>query len=396
MDTNLPHKDSFQLEDYRDILWTCQMCTCGFCMFECQAYKLTGLEAAGARGRNHIALGILNGELGLDDLPDLLLYACTTCRYCEEVCAQNMPLSVKERHQVISGATTSELLRNMKVAAGKIPPQLRDVFKSFVKYGNPYGISERNKDTWVEGLGLKPMDIQDKEAILYVGAMVPFEEKSTKAAEALYGILSKAGLNLGMIGSKELSSGGLVRPMGEEGLFEYFVDHCSALFKDNGVKRVICFSPHDLDAFRTYYSDLGIEFEHYTETLSRLIEDKAIQIKKEYQKTVTYQDPCYLGRRSKIYDPPRKILDNIPGITFIEMDKIKNDSHCCGGGGVGLWLDFEGLRMDLQRADDARESGAQVIATACPACLQMLDSAVKARGFDLEVKDLAQILQEII
>jgi len=303
---------------------------------------------------------------------------------------------VKERHQVISGATTSELLRNMKVAAGKIPPQLRDVFKSFVKYGNPYGISERNKDTWVEGLGLKPMDIQDKEAILYVGAMVPFEEKSTKAAEALYGILSKAGLNLGMIGSKELSSGGLVRPMGEEGLFEYFVDHCSALFKDNGVKRVICFSPHDLDAFRTYYSDLGIEFEHYTETLSRLIEDKAIQIKKEYQKTVTYQDPCYLGRRSKIYDPPRKILDNIPGITFIEMDKIKNDSHCCGGGGVGLWLDFEGLRMDLQRADDARESGAQVIATACPACLQMLDSAVKARGFDLEVKDLAQILQEII
>ena len=144
-------------------------------------------------------------------------------------------------------------------------------------------------------------------------------------------------------------------------------------------------------------------------SLQRSIDEKNTRIEKliesnndlnvrigEYQKTVTYQDPCYLGRRNKIYDPPRKILDNIPGITFIEMDKIKNESHCCGGGGVGLWLDFEELRMDLQRADDARESGAQVIATACPGCLQMLDSAVKARDFNMEVKDVAQIIQEVI
>lgn len=396
MDTNISKRESFQLEDFRDILWTCQMCTCGFCMFECQAYKCSGLEAAGARGRNHIALGILNGELELDDLSDLVIYACSTCRYCEEVCAQNMPLSVKGRTKTISGATTSELLRNMKVESGKIPPGLRDALKSFSKYGNPYGISEKFKDEWVQSLGLTPMDIQGKGAVLYVGAMVPFEPKSTNAAEALHSVLSKAGLELGMIGSKELSSGGHVRSMGEEGLFHHFVDHCTAVFKENGVKRVICFSPHDYDAFRTYYPDLGITFEHYTETLCKLLADKTITITGEYRKTVTYQDPCYLGRRNKVYDPPRKILDSIPGLTFVEMEKIKQESHCCGGGGVGLWLDFQELRIDLRRADEAHETSAQVIAVACPVCLQMLDSAVKARGFDMEVKDVAQILQGIV
>jgi Fe-S oxidoreductase len=184
--------------------------------------------------------------------------------------------------------------------------------------------------------------------------------------------------------------------MGEEGLFRYFVDHSATVFKDNGVKRVICFSPHDFDAFRTYCPDLGMTFEHYTETLYGLLADKTITIKGEYRKIVKYQDPCYLGRRNKVYDPPRKILDTILGIKCIEMEKTKHESHCCGGGGVGLWLDFQDVRMDLQRADEAHETGAQVIAVACPVCLQMLDSAVKARGFDMEVKDVAQILQEII
>ena len=92
MSDNLKYRQQFFLEDYEDQLWTCQTCTCGFCLYECQAYKLTGLESAGARGRNHIALGILNGELGVEDLSDLLLYVCTTCRYCESVCPQNLSL----------------------------------------------------------------------------------------------------------------------------------------------------------------------------------------------------------------------------------------------------------------------------------------------------------------
>lgn len=386
--------NSLELKDYKDALWSCQMCTCGFCMFECQFYKLTGLEAGGPRGRNHIALGILNGEIKVTDLSDLLIYGCSTCRYCETVCAQNLPLSVTEREQKISGATTSELLRYMKVASGNIPPSLRDALKSFSKYGNPYGISEKEKDEWVRNLGLEPMDVTGKDAILYVGATVPYEPESTKAAEAIFDILSKAGLAVGMLGSQELSSGGLVRPMGEEGLFEYFVDHCSEILNDSGVKKVICFSPHDYDAFSSYYNDLDITFEHYTVTITDLIEKGNVKLKGQYDKAVTYQDPCYLGRRNGIYDPPRKILNSIPGLTVLEMDKIRDEAHCCGGGGVGLWLEFPELHMDFERVREAKETGARVIATACPMCLQMLDGAIKSKGYDLEVKDIAVIVAE--
>jgi Fe-S oxidoreductase len=398
-DTSL-YNELLQLGDIRDQLLTCQTCTCGFCLNECQAYKLTGMESIGPRGRNHIALGILNGEIGIEDLPDLFLYACTTCRYCETICPQNTPLSVKtsnnKRRVAISGATTAELLRAMKVEGGKIPPAVRDVLKSFGKYGNPYNIPKEIKNSWVEGLGLKPMDLSDKEGLLYVGALVPYEDKSTKAAEAVFHVLSKFGLSLGMLGSEELSSGGLVRPMGEEWLCEMFVNHLSDIIKENSIERIICLSPHDYDAFCNYYQDLGIKIEHYTETIANFIENEQQIIGKTYNRKITYQDPCYLGRRNKAYDPPRAILNSIPGIKLIEMEKIKDKAHCCGGGGVGLWMEFPELRMDLQRADEAKETGAEIVATACPICLQMMDSAMKARNYSIEVKDIAQILQDFM
>jgi len=396
MDISLPNNDYFELDGYKDTLWTCQMCTCGFCLFECQAYKLTGLETAGARGRNQLALGILNGELNLEDVPDLMMYVCTTCRYCEEVCALNLPLAVKGRNLRVSGATTSELLRSMKVEAGKVPVEVRDVLNNFEIYGNPYGLPHKIKDDWVKGLGSEPMDLNNKEVIFYVGAFVPYEDRATIVAEAIFNVLRKAGLAIGMLGSKELSSGGLVRPMGEEGLFEVFVNHCSKIIKENNIKRIICLSPHDYDAFHNYYEELGIKVEHYTETIANLIKEKKLRIDRDFNKKVTYQDPCYLGRRNKIYEPPREILNSIPGLELIEMNKVKTEAHCCGGGGVGLWMDFPEARMDLQRVDEANETGAEVLATACPICLQMLDNGIKARDYKIEVKDIGLILQDCI
>ena len=394
------HNDRIELEEIRDQLSTCLTCTCGFCLFECQAYKLSGLETAGARGRNHIALGILNGEINIEELSDLVLYACTTCRYCESICPQNTAVAVrtssKKRKVKVSGATTAEILRSMKVESGRIPPAVRDVLKSFGKYGNPYSISNEIKNTWVEGLGLEPMDVGGKDGILYVGALVPYEDKSTKAAEAVLRVLSNSGLSLGMLGSEEMSSGGLVRAMGEEWLFEAFLKHLFSLIKENSIGKIICLSPHDYDAFCNYYPELGIEVEHYTETIVNLIENRKVRANRRYNKRITYQDPCYLGRRNGIYDPPRKILNSIPGIEMVEMGKARDDAHCCGGGGVGLWMEFPELRMDLQRADEAKETGAEVVATACPICLQMLDSAMKARNYPIEVRDIAEILEECI
>lgn len=393
-------KQQIQLEDYRDQLWTCLMCSCGICLYECPAFKITGLESAGPRGRNHIALAILDGELSIKDLPDLLIYACTTCRYCETICPQNTPFIVrttnKGRKLKVSGSTTSELLRAMKVESGIIPSTLIRTLKSFTMFGNPYKGSKAEKDKWVQSLGITPMNVEGKDAIFYAGAIIPYEEKATKAVKAVINVLSNAKITLGMLGGEELSSGGLVRPTGEEGLFEMFVDHLMKIFIDKKIERVICFSPHDYYAFTNYYSDLGIKFEHYTQTIADLIKQRKIKFNNIFSKNVTYQDPCYLGRGSGVYDAPREILNEIPGLKYVEMDKTRLEAHCCGGGGTGLWIELAGVDIDKRRADEIKETGVEVVATACPICGQMLDFAMKSRDYSIEVLNISEILQKVV
>lgn len=383
------------LQEYGPQLVTCLNCCCGLCVYRCPAYVEITNEAVTARGVSQVCLAVLNGELQLSEVPDELLYACTGCRWCEWTCSLNTPLYIQRfgtRKTKVSGATMTEILRSMKVEAGDVPDVIKDALDNIVNYGNPYGKSKGIKDSWVERLGCQ---YGGQTTLLYVGSMVPHEPRATQMAEALIELLKKGNVDFFMLGADESESGALARYMGEEGLFEELVQQNSRLFREKAIKEVICLSPHDYDTLRNCYG-LDSVIKHYTEKILELIKDKKIELKKRLNKRVTYQDPCYLGRRCNIYNEPRDILSSIPGLQLVEMDRTKGEASCCGGGGTGIWYTIPRINMNYTRAEHANEKNVDYLAVACPACLQMLDDGVKLKNYSISVKDIAQIVLEVI
>jgi len=390
--TEMERYQSISLEDFKPMLQTCIQCYCGLCIEGCPVYRTTLNEAYTARGLHQIALALLEGQLTVSELSDLLIYSCTGCRWCEWNCSLNRIRYIQEhgnRLNKVSGATVAEILRAIKVESGNVPPIVRDLLNNIRKFGNPYGISRSRKDKWVEELKLK---CDGCDTILYVGTLVPFENRATSAANALIELLKRGGLKFCMLGGEELESGFFARACGEEGLFTELVERVSRVFKENKIKRIICFSPHDYDTFKNYYNLGDIEIQHYTQVLWKLIEAELIRPTKEIRGKVVYHDPCYLGRRQGVYEEPRKILKSIPGLELVEVREWRRErSWCCGGGGVGLFYDV-GLNMNLIRADQIKETGAELVAVACPICRQMIDDAMKSRGYKIKVMDIAEIV----
>jgi len=385
-----------EFESYMPQIQTCVNCYCGLCVAYCPALEETKDESLSARGLSQIMQGIKRGEFDFEDLPDEVIYSCTGCRWCEWNCSQNTPLWITQhgdRTTKVSGATMSEIMRSIRVEKGEVPKAVKDALDGIAKVGNPYGRPKEVKDKWVEDLGCT---FNGEDTLLYVGSMVPYEDRSAEMAKALIDILKKANFPFSMIGGNESDSGALPRYMGEEGLFEDLVEKEVKQFKEKGIKNVVCLSPHDYDEFLSYYGSDGIEFKHYTEVLLDIIKDKKIELKKDVNKKVTYHDPCYLGRKHNIYDPPRDILKSIPGLELVEMDRNREMTYCCGGGGTGLWYELPRIHMNYTRVDHAKEKDVDYLAVACPICLQMLDDGVKSRDYDIEVKDIAQIVLEAL
>jgi Fe-S oxidoreductase len=383
-----------EFEEYISQVQTCVNCYCGLCVAYCPAFEETRDESLSARGLAQIMDGMSRNELGLDDLPDELVYSCTGCRWCEWNCSQNTPLWISQhgdRRTRVAGATMGEILRAMRVEKGAVPKVVKDALDNIVNTGNPYGRPKQLKDKWVEEMGCK---LEGQDTLLYVGSLVPYEDRNKGMAEALIAILKSASLPFGMIGSQELDTGELARYMGEEGLFEDLVEKVSKAIQEKGIKKVICLSPHDYDAFKCYYGIEGMEIKHYTEVLLDLIKDKKIALTCEVKKKVTYHDPCYLGRKFNIFDAPRDVLKSIPGLEIVEMDRNRQMAYCCGGGGSGLWYDLPRVKMNTTRVDQANEKSVDCLAVACPICLQMLDDGIKSRDYKFEVKDIGQLILE--
>jgi len=386
------------LEEFEPQLWSCANCFCGLCVESCPAFKEMKTESVTARGLAQIGLAIISGELQISDLSNEILFGCTGCGWCESICSMNTPLYIKTngtRNTRMSGATVAEKLRSIKILeGGKLPSEVREALVSLTKYGNPYGVGEFSKDDWVASLDLS---LEDQDTILYTGATIPYDDRSKRMAEAVIHCLRVGGERFGMLGSVERESGAFARMMGEEWLFSEMMEHNKKVFKEHGIKKIICVSPHDYDAFINYYQDMEtIEVKHYTQVLNGMIEDGKITIKKELNKKITYHDPCYLGRRNGIYDEPRKILQSIPGVELIEMARSRDTSYCCGGGGSGLILELPNVNLDKTRADQIKEVDPDIVAVACPNCYQMLESAIKSRGYDIEVKDIAELVKEAL
>ena len=238
--------------------------------------------------------------------------------------------------------------------------------------------------------------------LLYFSCCVPaYDPGVRRVARAAVNILNKVGADFGILGSLENCCGESVRKAGDENLFQSLAQANISSFIENGVKRIIVTSPHCYHAFKNEYPELGGNFEvmHFSQYLAQLIEEGKLKFTKELDKRVAYHDPCYLGRHNGIYDEPRKVLQNIPGLELVEMPNSHENSLCCGGGGGRIWMETKkGERFSDIRIEQAIEVGAGILAAACPYCILNFDDAMLTadKGDVLQIKDISELVQEAI
>jgi Fe-S oxidoreductase len=316
-----------------------------------------------------------------------MLYACTNCNNCVQSC--KFPFN-KDIVGMIDAA------REDMVADGLVMPRVARFFQNIEAYGNPYRELKENRGRWAEGTGVEAYDGQ--EYLFYVGCVGSFDERGQRAAKALAELLLKADVSFGILGPAEECDGNEVHIMGESRIFEMLRDKNSETFRKAGVKKIITLSPHAFNAFKNHYPN-GFEVYHYTQVLGGLIEKGRLKPSAKLNIKVTYHDPCFLGRHAGEYEAPRRVLKAIPGLKLVEMERNRENAFCCGGGSGNFYTDFFGGGENSPariRVREAAETGADVIAVACPACAVMLGEAVKDEGLaeKIAVRDAAEILSD--
>ena len=237
----------------------------------------------------------------------------------------------------------------------------------------------------------------DIEYLYWVGCAGALDERARKATQSTARLLHRAGVKFGILGPRESCTGDPARRLGNEYLYQEMGKANIVTLNEAGAKKVVASCPHCFNSLSREYPDLGGNFEviHHSMLLSHLIETGKLT-SGTLETKVTYHDPCYLGRHNRVFDEPRQVLDSITGVEQIEMRRCREKSFCCGAGGARMWMEEDiGKRVNLERTDEALTTGADVVSTACPYCLIMLDDAVRARSRedDVRVMDVASVME---
>jgi Fe-S oxidoreductase len=332
-----------------------------------------------------VAMPFMSVEAKKDEIWD-----CTACGNCNEVC----PVGVKHVD------TIKALRGSMVMEKAVMPSAVRGTLKSIEDRGHPWRGTTLTRTDWAHGLDIKTLaEDSDIDILYWVGCTEALESKSVNIAKAMAKLLKLAGINFGILGTEESCCGEPARRLGNEYLFQIQAEKNIELLKSYGVKRIVTACPHCYNTIKNEYPDCGGEFEviHHTELIAQLLKEGKLRIARGRGEFVTYHDPCYLGRYNDIYQPPRQIIRNIPDIRMVEMKLNRERGFCCGGGGGHMWLEENlGRRIGEMRFEQAIDTGAQILATACPFCLQMFNDATKAKAVDdsPKVMDIAELIAE--
>jgi len=335
---------------------------------------------------------VRQATFGLTEIESEDIWRCTTCGRCPQQC----PRDVK---QIESGVALRRIATEYGVFPASVKP-IRTVNASLIGEGNPLNEQRKNRANWAEGLSVKTFS-EGMDILYFPGCYLSYDPRLKKVARATADILNLAGVDFGILGSKENCCGESIRKTGDEELFKTLARENIKTFIDNGVKKILVSSPHCYHTFKNEYPEFMVKFEvvHISQYLFELIHEGRLELNKEYGKKVTYHDPCYLGRHNGIYDEPREVLKKIPGLELNEMPESREDSLCCGGGGGRIWMETpKGERFCDLRVDQAIGIGAEVLVTSCPYCIANFEDSRITLEYDevLEIKDITEIIGEVI
>jgi Fe-S oxidoreductase len=305
-------------------------------------------------------------------------------------CTQRCPKGIKPLDVIIE-------IRGQLIESGRIQPGLRDALESTFLHGNPWGKPREKRSDWTAGLDVTEASAERKlELVYYVGCTIAYDPRLQKLAQDMVRVLQAAGVTYGILGNEESCCGNEVRRMGELGLFEELSENNIKLFRERGAGRLMTTSPHCYNVFKNEYPPFEGEVMHYSQVIEELLAEERLKLSTELGWKVTYHDPCFLGKQNGIFDQPRAVLSRIPGVEFVELDRCRERSQCCEGGGGRMWTeDVTGQeRLAEVRVRDAVELGAEVLVTACPFCLLTLEDAVKTTGDEdkIRVMDLIELV----
>jgi Fe-S oxidoreductase len=335
---------------------------------------------------------VRQAAFGLTEIEQEDIWRCTTCGTCPPRCPRGV-------NQIELGVS----LRRIATDYGAFPDPVAPVVTvsgHLMAEGNPFGMARAKRSDWAEGLSVKPFT-EGMEILYFPGCYLSYDPRLKKVAAATARILNKAGVDFGILGSKESCCGESIRKTGNEELFKHLARENIKRFIDHGVKKILVSSPHCLHTFRNEYPEFSVHFEivHITQYLRELMNDGRLKPAREYEKRITYHDPCYLGRHNGIYDAPREVLKGIPGAQLTELAERRENSLCCGGGGGRIWMETpKAERFSDIRVKQAAGIGAEVLVTACPYCItNFTDSSLGlADGQKMEIRDITEIVQEMI
>ena len=362
-------------------------------LFEKAPFLLGEVDRSSPEGHDP---AVLDKDLVADVVGTDVLWSCTTCGACVEQC----PVDIEHVDTIV------DMRRYEVLMESRFPTEAGTMLRNVENSGDPWGLGSGQRLAWTEGLDFEVPVVGDRipddvEYLYWVGCASALEDRARKAARAVAGLLHRAGVRFAVLGPRESCTGDPARRLGNEYLYQVLAQQNIETLNQVGARKIVASCPHCFNTLAREYPDLGGRYEvvHHAQLLDRLVAEGRLHPSEPVEATVTYHDPCYLGRHNEVYDPPRSVLGAVPGVRAVEMHRCRERGFCCGAGGSRMWMEERiGRRVNVERTDEALATGADVVGTACPYCLVMLDDAVKQRQAEgtaegVRVLDVAQVLQ---
>jgi Fe-S oxidoreductase len=333
-----------------------------------------------------------------DVISDDVLWACVTCGACVYEC----PVDIEHVDTIV------DMRRAQVMMESRFPSEAGLLLRNLENSGNPWAAPATERMGWAKGMEDDLLILEPGQRIppgveylYWVGCVGSIEERPRKAVRAFAELMNHAGVSFAILGPRETCTGDPARRMGNEYLFQEMAKQNIATFEEVGVRKIVASCPHCFNTIKNEYPDFGGSYEvlHHSQLLARLIADGRLTPHTAVEEKITYHDPCYLARHNNVMEQPRAVVEAIPGITSTEMHRHKSKTFCCGAGGARLWMEETiGKRINIERIDEALATNPDVVSTACPYCMIMLDDAVKDKiqageaSENVKVMDVSQML----